>query len=126
MKIAWDTLQVVRSFTIHEKCAQSAHRVLTKVKEHYGAKEIERLGFNLFGGCYNPRPKRGGTSLSMHAYACAIDFDPVRNQLRWGRDKARLALPSCSKWWEFWEEEGWISLGRERNYDWMHVQAASL
>lgn len=126
MKIAWDTQQVLTKITIHSKCAESAGRVLAKVKAHYSSKEIDRLGLNLFGGCYNNRPKRGGTSKSMHAYACAIDFDPTRNQLRWGRDRARLALPSCDAWWSFWEEEGWISLGRQRNYDWMHVQAAAL
>lgn len=126
MKLAWDVDTEVHRITIHQKCAASAGRVLARVLEHYGMKEIRRLGFDQFGGCYNNRPKRGGTSKSMHAYACAIDFDPVRNQLRWGRDRARLALPSCNKWWEFWEEEGWVSLGRERNYDYMHVQAANL
>lgn len=28
--------------------------------------------------------------------------------------------------WKCWEEEGWVSLGRQRNYDRMHVQAAKL
>lgn len=126
MKLAWDTTKTISRMNIHSKCAESAGRVLTRVKEHYGMKEIARLGLDLFGGCYNDRPKRGGTTKSMHAYACAIDFDPTRNQLRWGRDRARLALPSCTVWWEIWEDEGWVSLGRERNYDWMHVQAAAL
>lgn len=129
MKIAWDLDKEVHRIQIHGKCAESAHRVLEKVHAHYGKKEIDRLGFNLFGGCIAnpPRFKRGSTkSPSTHNWAIALDFDPVRNQLRWGRDRARLALASCVKFWEFWEEEGWVSLGRERNYDWMHIQAANL
>jgi len=129
MKIAWDLDEVVTKITIHGKCADSAHRVLTKALAHYGLPALKRLGLDLFGGCIAnpPRFKRGSkSSPSTHNYGIAIDFDPERNQLRWGRDRANLAKPSAMKWWEMWEEEGWISLGRERNYDWMHIQAANL
>lgn len=34
--------------------------------------------------------------------------------------------PDYINWRECWEKEGWVSLGRQRNYDWMHVQAAKL
>jgi len=69
---------------------------------------------------------RGGNSWSMHSWGIAIDFDASRNQLRWGREKAVLAKPVYDAWWKAWEDEGWVSLGQERNYDWMHVQAARL
>jgi hypothetical protein len=55
-----------------------------------------------------------------------LDFDPSRNKLKWGRDKANLARPEYDAWWEAWETEGWLSLGRERNFDWMHIQAVKL
>lgn len=51
---------------------------------------------------------------------------PDRNQLKMGRDRAVFARPDYDVWWRCWEEEGWTSLGRTRNYDWMHVQAARL
>ncbi len=129
MQIAWEPTKEVNRIQIHGKCAESAHRVLEKVLANYGMKDIRRHGFNLFGGCIAnpPRFKRGSNSSpSTHNWAIAIDFDPTRNQLRWGRDRAYLAKASCNKFWELWEEEGWVSLGRERNYDWMHVQAANL
>lgn len=47
------------------------------------------------------------------------------NRLRWGRGQARLAQRDAVPFWEAWEAEGWFSLGREKNFDWMHVQAVA-
>lgn len=126
MKIAWDPGKQISGFTIHEKVHDSAARVFEKIWKHYGLAGIEEIGINLFGGCYSCRRMKGGSSWSMHAWAIAIDFDPARNQLKWGHQRARLAKTDAAKFWEFWEEEGWLSLGRARDYDWMHVQAARL
>jgi hypothetical protein len=126
MKLAWDTATIVNSFSVHQKVHDSAKRVLTQVLDHYGLDRVRELKLDLFGGCYNERPIRGGTRWSMHSWAIAIDFDPARNKLEWGRDKATFAKPDYDKWWELWEAEGWVSLGRDRNYDWMHVQAAKI
>lgn len=126
MKLAWNTHQVVSKMTLHEKCAQSALRVFTKVLEHYGQVKISELRLDLFGGSLNVRKMRGGTSWSIHSWGAAIDIDPENNQLRWTNEKASLDAPAYDFWWKCWEEEGWVSLGRQRNYDWMHVQAARL
>jgi hypothetical protein len=126
MRIAWDTRQTLYRFSIHEKVHDSAKRCLIRVADAYDEHARKLTGMDLFGGCLNVRKMRGGSSWSMHAWGIAIDFDPSRNQLRWGRDKARLALPDCGTFWRIWEDEGWVSLGRARNYDWMHVQAARL
>jgi hypothetical protein len=69
---------------------------------------------------------RGGTKWSTHSWGIAIDYDPERNRLNWGRDKASFAKPEYGDWWKIWEKEGWVSLGRTRNFDWMHIQAAKL
>jgi hypothetical protein len=55
-----------------------------------------------------------------------VDWDPANNKLKWGKDKATLAGPEYDFWWQCWEEEGAVSLGREQNRDWMHVQFARL
>lgn len=125
LKIAWATEKTITKFTCHEKVADSIARILTRVKDHYGD-QIEPLGLDLWGGCLNVRPMRGGTKYSTHSWGMAIDWDPTRNQLRWGKDKANFAKPEYDMWWKLWEEEGWVSLGRARNYDWMHVQAAKV
>ena len=98
--------------------------VLEKVHAHYGEAEIRRLRLDVFSGDYNPRRKRGGSSWSMHAYGIAYDFDDINNQLSWRADRASFARPEYEDWWRIWEEEGWVSLGRSRDFDWMHIQAA--
>ena len=100
--------------------------MLVRVLDHYGPERIRELGLDLFGGCLNVRRMRGGSAWSVHAWGAALDFDPERNQLRWGRARARFARPEYEKWWALWEAEGFLSLGRARDFDWMHVQAARL
>jgi len=72
----------IKSTLINKKCADSADRALVRIASEYTAAQRHSLGLSIFGGCFNNRPKRGGTEPSMHAYACAIDFDPARNQLK--------------------------------------------
>lgn len=126
MRLAWDKRRYIQRMTLHEKCAESALRAMTRVYAHYGDKGIKHLGLDLFGGSLNVRKMRGGSRYSMHSWGIAIDFDPTRNGLRVKRPKARLSHDDVIPFWEAWEAEGWISLGRERNFDWMHVQAARL
>lgn len=116
----------VKHFQIHEKVHDSALRCFGRIADAYDDAARAETGIDQFGGCFNPRPMRGGTRLSMHAWAIAIDFDPDRNALTWGLDRARLASPDCATFWRIWADEGWVSLGRARNFDWMHVQAARL
>ena len=106
--------------------SDSLGRVLAVVLDHYGLDEIKRLRLDLWGGCLNVRKMRGGDRYSMHSWGIALDYDPERNRLKWGRDKASFAKPEYDPWWEAWEQEGWVSLGRQRNFDWMHVQAAKI
>ena len=124
LRLAWDLNTSLNRIRCHQKVADSVKRVLNAVQQHYGVQQVRELRLDRFGGCYNPRRKRGGKAWSTHAWGIALDFDPDRNQLSWGRDRASLARPEYEKWWQLWEAEGWISLGRKANYDWMHVQAA--
>jgi hypothetical protein len=126
MRLAWDTGVTVKKISCHQKCAKSFHNIFEKTLKYYGETEIVKLGLNLFGGCVNVRRIRGGTNWSTHSWGCAIDIDPDRNQLRWGKDKALMAKPVYEPFWKFVEEEGAVSLGRARNYDYQHFQCALL
>lgn len=122
----WNLSARVDSFLIHEKCHDSALRAMNAVLGHYGPERIHELGLDQFGGCLNVRKMRNGSSWSVHAFAAAIDWDADRNALRENHRTARFAKPEYSAFLDAWEAEGWISLGRARDMDWMHVQAARL
>jgi len=126
LRIAWNGNQTTSRIAIHERCAESLSRILQRAHAHYGTAQIQRLRLDQYGGSYNPRKMRGSDRWSMHAWAIAIDWDPDRNRLPWNHREALMARPEYEAWWRFWEEEGWVSLGRWRNFDWMHVQAAKL
>ncbi len=122
-RLSWDKRKIVNSIFCNEKVHDSLHKILTNVLNYYGIDEIRRLRLDLWGGCLNVRKMRGGTKWSTHSWGIAMDYDPDNNRLKWGRDQASFAKPEYDKWWEFWETEGWTSLGRSKNYDWMHIQA---
>lgn len=126
MRLAWDKRVTVKGISVHEKVHDSAGRAFAVIAQKYNEKARKELGLDLFGGSLNVRKMRGGSSYSMHSWGIAIDFDPERNQLKWDRKTARLAKPDAEEFWKAWEAEGWISLGRQRNFDWMHIQAARL
>lgn len=126
LKLAWNLNTSLSKVTCHQKVVRSLHTIFEKTLKTYGEKEIQRLRLDVFGGCLNVRKKRGGSSWSIHSWGAAVDLDPDNNRLRWGKDRASFAKKEYDEFWKIVESEGWTSLGRERNYDWMHFQAASL
>lgn len=125
-RLSWDLRQTINSFSCNAKVHDSAKRILTKVLDRYGIERIRELRLDRWGGCLNIRKMRGGGNMSTHSWGIAMDYDPERNQLKWGRSQAAFAQAEYDDWWNCWEEEGWVSLGRIKNYDWMHVQAAKV
>jgi len=123
MYLAWDLKKSISRITCHEKVADSLFTILENIKKSYSQEEIEKHGFNLFGGTLNVRKIRGGNRWSTHSWGIAIDLDPARNQLKWGPDKAYFAKPECREFLAIFKDQGWYSLGAEKKYDYMHMQA---
>lgn len=112
--------QPVRGIRIHRRCADSLARVLDDIWNTCGRSqaEIDRIGMSVYGGSFNPRPGRGLKTWSMHAYGCAVDFDPARN----GLGDATPAMDR--RVIEAFEREGWEWGGHWSRPDGMHFQAA--
>lgn len=120
MILAWDKNITVKKITCHEKVHDTFKKFFTKIKDHYGLDAIKELRLDIFGGMYNVRKMRGGTSWSHHSWGVVCDIDPDRNQLKWGRDKAFLARDEYKPFWKIVESEDMTGLGPEQNRDWMH------
>ncbi len=118
--------KALRTIRVHQAIAVHVLNALREVLEHYGEAEIHRLGLDLYGGSYNYRNTAAGNSLSMHAWGIALDFSPAGNAYNTHAPRATLSCKDCERWWEIWESHGAVSLGRTKDYDWMHLQFARL
>jgi hypothetical protein len=126
MELAWDSSVRLTKFSCHELVKAPFERIFAAALDHYGINALKKMGLTKFGGCLNVRRKRGGSSMSLHSWGIAVDMDPSRNPLRANASSANMATKQFDAWWSIVESEGMVSLGRERNFDWMHFQAAIL
>lgn len=113
----------VTSILIHKKCAESLGRVLGAIWEAVDKDEIaiKKLKYHVFDGSYNLRSMRGNPNqMSMHSFACAIDWDAADNPFR---SRTHL-FKSDSLLVVKFKEESWIWGGDWSNPDAMHVQAS--
>jgi hypothetical protein len=122
MRIAWDLDSSVNSMMCHKLVADNFTAVFKELLATYGYDKIKELGIDLFGGCFNYRKMRGGNALSMHSYGLAIDLDPARNLLKESSKTARFARPEYKPMIDIFYKHGFISLGREKNFDFMHFE----
>ena len=125
MRLAWDLKNKVTKITCHKLAADKLMAIFNDLLAHYGYDEIVRLGIDLYGGCFNYRAMRGGSEWSLHSWGIAIDFDPARNQLKESKKTARFARPEYKPMIDIFYKHGFESLGREKDYDWMHFQIAA-
>lgn len=124
LKPSWSPDTELTSITCHRLIAAPLLRIFQRTLEHYGLERIRELRLDIYGGCFNNRAIRGGSRPSLHAWGIAVDLDPERNTLYMSAPKAEFSGREYDAFWSIVEKEGAFSLGRERNYDWMHFQFA--
>ena len=122
MRLAWDLNTSVTKMRCHKLIADDFINVFNDLLAHYGYDKIKELGIDLFGGCFNFRQMRGGSDYSRHSWGIAVDLDPARNLLKETSRTARFARPEYKPMIDIFYKHGFVSLGREKNYDWMHFE----
>lgn len=125
MRLAWDLKTSVTTLRCHKLEAVRLRQIFVELLLTYKYEKIVELGIDLFGGCFNYRMSRNGAGQSRHSWGTAIDLDPERNKMSETHKTARFARPEYADMIDIFEENGWLSLGRERDYDWMHFEAAA-
>jgi len=123
--------QQITSLCVHKDVAPSLLKAFNEIKAAYTPKEIEDLGLNCCSGTLVVRKKRGGNTWSMHSWGIAIDLLAGENVLKannaygstHSNPPAQFTLPDYAKFVNIMESNGWYSLGKWGDYDWMHFQA---
>lgn len=112
--------KLVKTTRVHKKCAASLVRVFNAIGSKYFADKGTLEEAQDYGGVYNFRLKRGGSTYSLHAWGAAIDLDADDNTFRdsWPM-KADMPLQIM----EEFAREGWLAAGAFWGYDAMHFQA---
>ncbi len=124
MILAWDRGTKVSSIRCHKLVADKLKNIFDDILKEYGLTRIQQLGIDIYGGCFNFRKMRGGNDWSRHSWGIAIDLDPERNQLKETSATARFAKPEYKPMIDIFYKHGFLSLGIEKNYDWMHFEVA--
>lgn len=70
----------IKTLTVNKMIATALLKVFTEILDKCGhdQKKVDAIGASAYGGCYNNRPIRGSSNISNHAFAAAIDINPVK------------------------------------------------
>jgi hypothetical protein len=104
----------------HARVKDSLIRVLTEIGDRWSSSPGIIEEAQDYGGIYNNRPMRGGSTPSLHARGAAIDLDADDNgnKVHWPT-AADMPLEIM----EAFSREGWLSAGAFWGRDAMHFQA---
>lgn len=115
--------QPVARMRCHYKVKDAFLAVFRDILATYGKQRIHELEIDDFGGCFMYRLMRGSKfKLSTHSWGTAIDLDANRNTLKETSKTARFARPEYKPMIDIFYKHGFVSLGREKDFDWMHFQ----
>ena len=123
MNLTYDGILKTSIRNVHTKVANSLSQAFQGIVSSYGEQRIKDLNIRLYSGTYNKRSKRGGTAWSLHSWGIAIDLYYPKNKLRMKAPEAAFSGPEYQTMIDIFEQNGWYSLGRAKNYDYMHFQA---
>lgn len=123
LRIAWNINHFVGNFLCHAKVAESLYNILVDLKYTYGPQELDKLGINVFGGCYNYQRVRNGNRFCTHSWGIALSLNPQKNRYEDDSTKALFAKPEYKKLIDTFYKYGWYNEGVELNKNYGHFQA---
>lgn len=130
MRIAWDLTKSVSRIKCHKLIADPLLNVFNQLLVEYGYDKLKELEIDLYGGCVNVRPMRGTEKRkvpiwSRHSWGIAVDLSPAKNGLKTKKPAAQFSKPEYKPMIDIFYKYGFLNLGVEKNYDWMHFEISS-
>jgi len=120
----------LRTLSVHKDVAGSLLNALEEIQRVYGNDRIKALKLDQTGGTYSYRKNANDPSrLSLHSWGIAIDIYPSANQKT--QTSKSIPPPAFTKpeykdFINIMEKNGWYSLGKFDDSDYMHFQAWDL
>ena len=110
----------VKKTRCHERVAPSLLDILSEIGDRYGVNKSIMAAASDYGGVFNNRPMRGGSTPSLHARGAAIDLSAGRNGnlVPWP-----VVADMPIEIMEVFARHGWLSAGASWGRDAMHFQA---
>ncbi len=76
MRLSWKPDIYVRRIQAHIDIGEVIIDALKEILDKVGYDYLVSNAYDVYGGCFNFRPKRGANALSTHSWGIAIDLNP--------------------------------------------------
>lgn len=117
----------LQALSVHKDVAVSLLNALEEIQRVYGDDRIKALKLDQTGGTYAYRKNANDPSrLSLHSWGIAIDIYPNANQNQQTSKSTpppAFTKPEYRDFINIMEKNGWYSLGKFGDKDYMHFQA---
>ena len=82
LRLSWNLDLVSLNLYGHRLAVDQICKFFDQIAGYYGGyQKLKELNLDIWGGCYQFRQKRGGQSISSHAWGMAFDYLPHLGQL---------------------------------------------
>lgn len=77
LRLSWDKDVRIGGFLAHKLVGPVIADAIAEIADFGGLGYLKENDYDLWGGCFNPRGKRGGKGTSTHAWGIAVDWCPA-------------------------------------------------
>ena len=74
--LSWDKKVEINRIVINSAIVEVVKDAFQAMADYKGVDYLIKNRYNIYGGSYSYRPQRGGSKLTTHAWAIAIDLNP--------------------------------------------------
>jgi hypothetical protein len=118
LRLSWDKAVRIGGFLAHRLVGPVIADAITELRDFGEMDYLKENDYDLWGGCFNPRGKRGGGGTSTHSWGIAVDWCPALGPMGGPTRMPQFIVDAFVK-------RGFVWGGDWEKTDGMHFQAAS-